>query len=244
MKFAVVVFPGSNCDHDAHYALQQVLRAEAELIWHKDTSLRGADVVVLPGGFAHGDYLRTGAIARFSPIMQEVKAFAAAGGPVLGICNGFQILLEAGLLPGAMLRNRSLHFRCEHVHVRVEQTDTPFTAAARPGQVLRMPIAHGEGNYYAEPEVVERLERNRQVLFRYVTASGVVTDDANPNGSVRNIAGITNESRNVVGLMPHPERACELAVGSADGLVVFQSVLKALSLTSSASSTAVGVLEQ
>jgi len=225
MKFAVIVFPGSNCDHDAFHAAKQVLRQDAELIWHKDTSLKGADAVILPGGFAHGDYLRTGAIARFSPIMQEVKAFAAAGGPVLGICNGFQILLEAGLLPGAMLRNRSLHFRCEHVHVRVEQTDTPFTAAASLRQILRIPIAHGEGNYYAEPDVLDRLERNRQVVFRYVTASGEETDAANPNGSIHNIAGITNESRNVVGLMPHPERACELAVGSADGLVMFQSVL-------------------
>jgi phosphoribosylformylglycinamidine synthase len=227
MKFAVVVFPGSNCDHDAYYAAKHVLGADTEYIWHKDTSLRGADVVILPGGFAHGDYLRTGAIARFSPIMQAVKAFAAAGGPVLGICNGFQVLLEAGLLPGAMLRNRSLHFRCEHVHVRVEQTDTPFTATARPHQILRIPIAHGEGNYYADPEVIERLERNRQVIFRYVTASGEETDAANPNGSIHNIAGITNETRNIVGMMPHPERACELAVGSADGLVVFQSVLNA-----------------
>ena len=244
MKFAVVVFPGSNSDHDAYYAAKHVLREEAELIWHKDSSLKGADVVILPGGFAHGDYLRTGAIARFSPIMQEVKAFAAAGGPVLGICNGFQVLLEAGLLPGAMLRNRSLHFRCEHVHVRVEQLDTPFTAAAKPRQILRVPIAHGEGNYYADPDVIERLERNRQVIFRYVTASGEQTDESNPNGSVHNIAGITNEARNVVGLMPHPERACELAVGSADGLVVLQSVLKALTLTPAAASSAVGVLEK
>ncbi len=228
MKFAVVVFPGSNCDHDAHYAASEVLGQDAELVWHKDTSLRGADAVVLPGGFAHGDYLRTGAIARFSPIMQEVKRFAAAGGPVLGICNGFQVLLEAGLLPGAMLRNRNLHFRCEHVHVRVEQTDTPFTLECGPSQRLRIPIAHGEGNYYAEPAVVERLERNRQVVFRYVTAAGDVTDAANPNGSVNNIAGICNEARNVVGLMPHPERACELAVGSADGLVLFQSAVKAV----------------
>jgi phosphoribosylformylglycinamidine synthase len=228
MKFAVVVFPGSNCDHDAHYAASQVLGHEAELVWHKDTSLRGADVVILPGGFAHGDYLRTGAIARFSPIMQEVTRFAAAGGPVLGICNGFQVLLEAGLLPGAMLRNRSLHFRCEFVHVRVEQQDTPFTVAADAGQILRIPIAHGEGNYFAPPEAVERLERNRQVVFRYVTAGGDVADEANPNGSVHNIAGICNEARNVVGLMPHPERACELAVGSADGLVLLQSAVRAV----------------
>lgn len=226
MKFAVVVFPGSNCDHDAYHAAKHVLGQQAEMIWHKDTSLAGADVVILPGGFAHGDYLRTGAIARFSPIMQSVKAFAAAGGPVLGICNGFQIMLEAGLLPGAMLRNRSLHFQCEQVHIRVEHTDTPFTASGRVGQVLRVPIAHGEGNYYAEPDVIERLEKNRQIIFRYVTERGEVTDAANPNGSIHNIAGLTNESRNVVGLMPHPERACELAVGSADGLIMFESVVQ------------------
>jgi phosphoribosylformylglycinamidine synthase len=228
MKFAVVVFPGSNCDHDAHYAVEHVLGQEAELVWHKDTSLRGADAVILPGGFAHGDYLRTGAIARFSPIMAEVQTFAAAGGPVLGICNGFQVLLEAGLLPGAMLRNNVLQFRCEHVYVRVEQTDTPFTAACSQGQVLRIPIAHGEGNYYAEPHVIDRLEKNRQVIFRYATATGEATADANPNGSVNNIAGLCNEQRNIVGLMPHPERACELSVGSADGLVLFESVVTAL----------------
>ncbi len=228
MKFAVIVFPGSNCDHDAHYAATHVLGQDAELVWHKDTSLGGADVVILPGGFAHGDYLRTGAIARFSPIMEEVRRFAAAGGPVLGICNGFQVLLEAGLLPGAMLRNRSLHFRCEHVYVKVEQTDTPFTLACDGSRPLRIPVAHGEGNYYAEPEVVRRLEANRQVIFRYVDASGASTVEANPNGSVNNIAGICNETRNIVGLMPHPERACELALGSADGLVLFESVVKAV----------------
>jgi len=228
MKFAVVVFPGSNSDHDAYYAARHVLGQEAEFIWHKDTSLQGADVVVLPGGFAHGDYLRTGAIARFSPIMREVNRFAAEGGPVLGICNGFQVLLEAGLLPGAMLRNRSVKFLCEHVFVKVEQTDTPFTIACRQDQVLRIPIAHGEGNYYAEPDVIDRLERQRQVIFRYTTSSGEVTDAANPNGSASNIAGLCNEGRNVVGLMPHPERACELAVGSADGLVVLESIVKAV----------------
>ena len=226
MKIAVVVFPGSNCDHDTYYVAKDVLGQDAELIWHKDTSLRRADAVILPGGFAHGDYLRTGAIARFSPIMPEVAKFAAAGGPVLGICNGFQVLLEAGLLPGAMLRNRRLQFRCEFLHVRVEQTDTPFTLACRSGQSIKVPIAHGEGNYYAEPDVVQRLEQNRQVVFRYVSSSGEMTEDSNPNGSVNNIAGICNEARNVVGLMPHPERACELAVGSDDGLVVFQSLLK------------------
>jgi len=229
MKFAVVVFPGSNSDHDAYYAAEHVVGQQAEFIWHKDTSLNGADVVILPGGFAHGDYLRTGAIARFSPIMVEVQKFAAAGGPVLGICNGFQVLLEAGMLPGAMLRNRSVKFVCEHVLVKVEQTDTPFTNVCRPGQVLRIPIAHGEGNYYAEPDVVARLERNRQIVFRYVTAEGLPTDNANPNGSVLNIAGLCNENRNVVGLMPHPERACEMALGSADGLVVFESAVKAVS---------------
>ena len=228
MKFAVVVFPGSNCDHDAYHATKHVLGQDAELVWHKDTSLAGADAVILPGGFAHGDYLRTGAIARFSPIMAEVTAFAAAGGPVLGICNGFQVLLEAGLLKGAMLRNRSLHFRCEFVNVKVEQLDTPFTLASRPGQVLRIPIAHGEGNYYAAPDVVASLEANRQVIFRYVTSAGDATDAANPNGSLNNIAGICNEARNVVGLMPHPERACELAVGSADGLVLLESAVRAI----------------
>ena len=228
MTFAIVVFPGSNCDHDAYHAVKHVLGADAEFVWHKDTSLKGADCVVLPGGFAHGDYLRTGAIARFSPVMPEVVRFATSGGPVLGICNGFQILLEAGLLPGAMLRNRGLKFQCEHVRVKVEQTDTPFTRACRPGQILRIPIAHGEGNYYAEPETVARLERNRQVVFRYVSESGEATDAANPNGSASHIAGLCNEGRNVVGLMPHPERACELAVGSADGLVLFESVLRAV----------------
>ena len=228
MKFAVVVFPGSNCDHDAYHAVKHVLGQDAEFVWHKDDSLKGADVVILPGGFSYGDYLRTGAIARFSPIMRSVAAFAASGGPVIGICNGFQVLLEAGLLPGAMLRNRSVKFQCEHVHVRVEQTDTPFTLACTPGQVLRIPIAHGEGNYYAEPDVLAQLERDRRVIFRYTTAEGVVSDAANPNGSIHNIAGICNEQRNVVGLMPHPERACELAVGSADGLVVLESVVKSV----------------
>ena len=225
MKFAVVVFPGSNCDHDAHYAAEHVLHQQAEFIWHKETSLRGADAVILPGGFAHGDYLRTGAIARFSPIMAEVQRFADAGGPVLGICNGFQILLEAGMLPGAMLRNRTVQFHCEHVLIKVEQTDTPFTVSCRTGQVLRIPIAHGEGNYYAEPDVIARLEANRQIVFRYTNEQGVPTDVSNPNGAAANIAGLCNEQRNVVGLMPHPERACEMALGSTDGLVLFESVI-------------------
>jgi phosphoribosylformylglycinamidine synthase len=228
MKFAIVVFPGSNCDHDAYHAAKHVLGHDAEFVWHKETSLRGADVVVLPGGFSHGDYLRTGAIARFSPVMDAVRAFAGTGGPLLGICNGFQVLLEAGLLPGAMLRNAGLKFRCEHVFLRVEQTDTPFTSLCTQGQVLRIPIAHGEGNYFADPHVLAALDANRQVVFRYATATGEVTPDANPNGSIHNIAGICNEGRNVVGLMPHPERACEPALGSRDGLVMFESVVTAL----------------
>jgi phosphoribosylformylglycinamidine synthase I len=224
MKFIVVVFPGSNCDHDAYHAVKHVLGEEAEFRWHKDADVHGADVVILPGGFAHGDYLRTGAIARFSPVMDAVAAFAAAGGPVIGICNGFQVLLEAGLLEGAMLRNRE-SYRCEHVTIAVEQTDTPFTGLCHPGQRLRIPIAHGEGNYYAPPDVLDRLERNRQVIFRYVDANGHATDAANPNGALRNIAGICNEARNVVGLMPHPERACEPVLGSADGRVILESVV-------------------
>jgi phosphoribosylformylglycinamidine synthase I len=228
MRFAVVVFPGSNCDHDAYHAAKDVLGQDAEFVWHKETDLRGADVVILPGGFSHGDYLRTGAIARFSPVMNAVRTFAAAGGPVLGICNGFQILLEAGMLPGAMLRNRGLKFRCEHVHIRVEEIDTLFTVACRPHQVLRIPIAHGEGNYFTTPDELQRLEANRQIIFRYTNAAGAVVDEANPNGSIGGIAGICNDRRNVVGLMPHPERACEAPLGSADGLVILESVVAAL----------------
>ena len=228
MKFAIVVFPGSNCDHDAYHAAKHVLGQEAEFVWHKDTSLKSADVVVLPGGFSYGDYLRTGAVARFSPVMRSVEEFARQGGPVLGVCNGFQVLLEAGLLPGAMLRNRDLKFHCQHVFVRVEQTDTPFTSRATHGQVLSLPIAHGEGNYYAEPATLDKLEAERRVVFRYCSADGQITDSANPNGSARSIAGICSERRNVVGLMPHPERACEPVLGSGDGLVMFESVISAL----------------
>jgi phosphoribosylformylglycinamidine synthase len=228
MKFGIVVFPGSNCDHDAYHATKHVLGQDAEFLWHKDADLKGADALILPGGFSYGDYLRTGAIARFSPIMRDVQAFAAKGGPVLGICNGFQILLEAELIPGAMLRNRGVKFVCQQVHLRVEQTDTPFTCAARKGQVLEMPIAHGEGNYFAEPAVIARLEANRQVIFRYVTKGGDVTDEANPNGSLAGIAGLCNEARNVVGMMPHPERACESALGSADGLVILESAVQSI----------------
>jgi phosphoribosylformylglycinamidine synthase len=228
MKFSVVVFPGSNSDYDAFYAASRVLGEQAELVWHKDTDLKGADAVILPGGFAHGDYLRTGAIARFSPIMAAVKAFAERGGAVLGICNGFQVLLEAGLLPGAMVRNDRIKFVSQLVPVRVEQTDTPFTAACAAKQVLQMPIAHGEGNYYAPPDVLEQLEANRQVIFRYTNAAGEVCSTSNPNGSLNSIAGICNRQRNVVGLMPHPERASELQLGSADGRLVLASAVKAL----------------
>ena len=227
-KFAIIVFPGSNCDHDAYYAVTEVLGQQAELVWHKDTDLRGADVVVLPGGFSYGDYLRSGAIARFSPVMKQVAEFANSGGPVLGICNGFQVLLEAGLLPGGMRRNQRLEFICEHVNLRVEHTDTPFTQNASVGQVLRIPIAHGEGNYYASPETIAELEADRRVIFRYTSPDGVVDEAWNVNGSTAAIAGICNEAKNVVGLMPHPERACELVVGSADGRVILESVIAAL----------------
>ena len=228
MKFAIVVFPGSNCDHDAYYAAKHVLGVDAEFVWHKELGLQGADVVILPGGFSYGDYLRTGSIARFSPVMASVLAFAKAGGPVLGICNGFQILLETGLLPGGMLYNRSVKFQCEQVYVRVEELDTSFTCAATLGQVLRIPIAHGEGNYFAPPDELDLLEANRQVVFRYCDVEGAVVDAANPNGSARGIAGLCNKQRNVVALMPHPERACESAMGSADGLVVFESAIAQL----------------
>ena len=220
-----MVFPGSNCDHDAYYVVRHVLGAQAELVWHKDTTLKAADVVILPGGFSYGDYLRSGAIARFSPIMKHIMEFAEAGGPVLGICNGFQVLLEAGLLPGALRRNRRLKFICEHVHVRVEHVDTPFTNCAIAGQLLRIPIAHGDGNYYADPNTVTMLEKNHQVVFRYTAPNGTLDDAWNVNGSTQAIAGICSEGRNVVGLMPHPERACESAIGSTDGLVILESVV-------------------
>lgn len=226
--FAVVVFPGSNCDHDAYHAVKHVLGQEARFVWHKESSLDGADAVILPGGFSYGDYLRSGAIARFSPIMGEVARFAAAGGPVLGICNGFQVLLEAGLLPGGMRRNRRLKFICEHVHLRVEQTDTPFTRLAARGRVLRIPIAHGEGNYYADPETVAALEANRQIIFRYTAPDGRRDEAWNVNGSTAAIAGLCNAARNVVGMMPHPERACEAALGSEDGRVILESAVAAL----------------
>lgn len=226
MNVGVVTFPGSNCDADARYGAA-LAGAHVHALWHKDTSLPpGLDVIILPGGFSYGDYLRTGAIARFSPIMHEVIRFANGGGLVFGICNGFQILCESGLLPGALIRNRDLSFVCKDVHLRVENIDTPFSNVCSPGQVLRIPVAHGEGRYTASDEVIKGLEDNGQVLFRYVNADGVPTDEANPNGSLANIAGITNAARNVMGLMPHPERACEPILGSADGMAVFQSLLR------------------
>jgi len=228
MKFGVVVFPGSNCDHDAFYAIGNILKKPVEFIWHQSQDLANCDAIVLPGGFAYGDYLRTGAIARFSPVMKSVEKFAKSGGMVLGICNGFQILLEAGLLPGAMMRNSGLRYICRHVFIRVERTDTPFTNAALQGQVLKIPIAHNDGNYNADEATLADLEKNRQILFRYTTPDGANDAAGNPNGSLRNIAGICNRERNVAGLMPHPERAVESALDSADGLVIFRSMVEAL----------------
>jgi phosphoribosylformylglycinamidine synthase I len=228
MKFGVVVFPGSNCDHDAFYAVGNILKKPVEFIWHQSEDLAGSDAIILPGGFAYGDYLRTGAIARFSPVMKSLEKFAKSGGVVLGICNGFQILLEAGLLPGAMIRNAGLRFICRPVYLRVEQTDTPVTCAAEAGQLLKIPIAHNDGNYICDEATLAELERNNQIVFRYTSADGSNDQAGNPNGSVDNIAGITNRERNVVGLMPHPERAVEAALGSTDGLVIFKSMVEAL----------------
>jgi phosphoribosylformylglycinamidine synthase subunit PurQ / glutaminase len=228
MKIGVVTFPGSNSDHDAYHVAKHVCGQDARFVWHKESDLSGLDAVVLPGGFAYGDYLRTGAIARFSPVMQAVTDFAARGGPVLGICNGFQVLQEAGLLPGAMLRNKSVKFLSQPVHVRVERTDTPVTAGLAAGEVLTMPIAHGEGNFYLPEDEVKRLEDAGRVVFRYTTKDGRREDAANPNGSVNAIAGVCNEARNVVGLMPHPERASEPELGSADGRRLFEALIRSL----------------
>lgn len=226
--FGVVVFPGSNCDADAYHAIRDIPGADARYLWHGDTDLEGVDCVVLPGGFSYGDYLRAGAIAARSPIMAAVRHFAGRGGLVLGICNGFQILVEAGLLPGAMRRNDALRFRCEPVWLRVENADTPFTNRARPGQVLRMPIAHAEGNYFVPPDRLAAMQAAGQVVFRYAAPDGRVVPEANPNGSVENVAGVANLSRNVLGLMPHPERACDPLLGSEDGRVLFESVVAAV----------------
>ncbi|MBI4353184.1 MAG: phosphoribosylformylglycinamidine synthase subunit PurQ [Candidatus Omnitrophica bacterium] len=225
MKFGVVVFPGSNCDHDCYHVLKHVLGQETEFVWHKDTGVEKFDCLVLPGGFSYGDYLRTGAIARFSPVMEAVVRHAEKGKLVIGICNGFQILLEAGLLPGAMLRNDSLHFVCKYVRVRVENSDTPFTGGVSRGEVLKIPVAHGEGNYYADARTLEDLNREKRVLLRYCDGKGRVTPEANPNGSCENIAGICSQERNVFGLMPHPERCSEKELGSEDGLKIFKSII-------------------
>ncbi len=225
MKIGILLFPGSNCDHDSYHVASHVLQQEARFIWHKDSRLGDVDLVIVPGGFSYGDYLRAGAIARFSPIMKDVVRFAQEGGLVMGICNGFQILCESGLLPGVLMRNASLRFACKDVCLRVETTGTPFTGTMEVGQVLRTPIAHGEGNYYASESELDALEANDQVVFRYATAEGDVTPAANPNGAARNIAGIVNAGRNVLGLMPHPERCAETLIGSGDGLQVFESVL-------------------
>ncbi|UCE23635.1 MAG: phosphoribosylformylglycinamidine synthase subunit PurQ [Candidatus Zixiibacteriota bacterium] len=224
MKFGVVTFPGANCDYDAYAAVKFVLGEQVEFLWHKSHDLMGSDVVILPGGFAYGDYLRAGAIARFSPIMDKVITFARSGGTVMGICNGFQVLTECGLLPGALIRNRHLRFSCKFVHLRVENNTARFSNACRVGEVLKIPIAHGEGSYYHFDDEVRKLEDNGQVVFRYVDVEGNVTDEANPNGSINNIAGIVNTEGNVLGMMPHPERAVENILGSEDGLRVLESV--------------------
>ncbi len=226
MRFGVVIFPGSNCDTDAWHALHDNMGQPVDYVWHQETDLSRYDCVILPGGFSYGDYLRTGAVARFSPVMNAVADFARAGGLVLGICNGFQILLEAGLLPGAMLRNAGQHFICKSVNVRVESMDTPFSRAMTPGAVLRMPIAHGEGNYYCDEATLAELKRNDQITFRYCDEAGALTPEANPNGSRESIAGICSKERNVLGLMPHPERASDALLGSADGKMVWRSILR------------------
>jgi phosphoribosylformylglycinamidine synthase len=226
MKFGVVVFPGSNCDYDCYHVLKHVLGQDTEFVWHKTSDVSKVDCIVLPGGFSYGDYLRTGAIARFSPVMDAVSKHADKGKLVIGICNGFQILCEAGLLPGALLRNRSLKFICKFVTIRVDATDTPFTRKIRNGEVLRVPIAHGEGNYFASQETLEALEKNNQIVVRYANAKGNLTPESNPNGSLLNIAGICNKNRNVFGLMPHPERASEKELGSTDGIKIFRSILE------------------
>ncbi|MBV9572454.1 MAG: phosphoribosylformylglycinamidine synthase subunit PurQ [Acidobacteriales bacterium] len=228
MKFGVIVFPGSNCDHDAFWTVEQVAKQPVCFLWHESHDLENCDVIIVPGGFAYGDYLRTGAIAKFSPVMDSVSSFAAAGGLVLGICNGFQILCEAGLLPGALIRNTGLKYICKPVSVRVENADTPFTSSCEERQVLTIPIGHMEGNYFCDDATLARLQRDKQIVFRYCTADGETTPDANPNGSVDNIAGICNPGGNVLGMMPHPERASEPELGGTDGFQIFQSLAGAL----------------
>jgi phosphoribosylformylglycinamidine synthase len=225
MKFGVLVFPGSNCEHDAYHAVRKVLHHPAEFIWHQSTDLKDCEAIIVPGGFSYGDYLRTGAIARFSPVMGAVRRFADSGGLVLGICNGFQILCESGLLPGVLMRNAHLQFRCQWVHLRVESASSPFSRSAREGQVLRVPISHGEGRYYADDATLAALESEGRVIFRYCSPSGEATGDANPNGSLGNIAGIVNGRGNVLGMMPHPERCCDPMLGGVDGRAVFESLI-------------------
>ena len=227
MRFGIVVFPGTWSDADCYHVVKGVLQQEAEYVWHKEDSLAGYDCVILPGGFSYGDYLRAGAMARFSPVMDALNSFAASGKPVIGICNGFQILCEAGLLPGALLANQHLEYRCQWTNLRAERVDTRFTSRCGPGQVLQVPVSHGEGNYFADPATLDQLERDNRVLFRYCDAQGEATEAANPNGSARNIAGIMNEAGNVLGMMPHPERSCEDILGSTDGNLIFQSIIDA-----------------
>jgi phosphoribosylformylglycinamidine synthase len=228
MKFGVLVFPGSNCDHDTYNVIAEVAKQPVTFLWHDSEDLQGVDAVLVPGGFAYGDYLRTGAIARFSPVMQSVKSFAEAGGLVLGICNGFQILTEAGLLPGALMRNAGLKYICKQVHLRVETTNSPFTNQLSKGEVVQIPIGHMEGNYFCEPDELRRLEAEDRIAFRYVTPQGETTAEANPNGSLSNIAGILNAGRNVLGMMPHPDRSSEQLLGSADGWKIFASMVEVL----------------
>jgi len=229
-RVGVIVFPGSNCDHDAYHALKHVMNAEVKFLWHKETDVSGLDMIIVPGGFSYGDYLRSGAIARFSPIMQELISYAHKGGPVMGICNGFQILLEAGLIPGAMRHNEQLKFICKDVHIRVESTQSIYTSALQKDQLLTIPVSHGEGNYYIDNDGLKELQDNDQVLFRYVNAHGETSPEANINGSIDHIAGITNKHKNVLGMMPHPERAMERLLGKEDGKHIFESILQALAI--------------
>jgi phosphoribosylformylglycinamidine synthase I len=228
LKFGVVIFPGSNCDYDTLYALKDVLNQDAIFLWHKEHDLKNVDCVILPGGFSYGDYLRSGSIAAFSPLMQEVKDFALNGGLVLGICNGFQILLEVGLLPGAMLRNKNLKFLCQFVHLRVDNEATPFTNKAKKGQVLKMPIAHFDGNFFSPPDTIQEIMTNNQIVLRYSDARGQLSEEANVNGSLESIAGLINSAGNIMGMMPHPERASEALLGSEDGRIIFESIIKGL----------------
>ena len=235
MKFGVVMFPGSNCDHDTYHVISKVIGQPVDFLWHRQNTVADCDAVILPGGFSYGDYLRTGAIARFSPVMGAVKEFASRGGLVMGICNGFQILCEAGLLPGALLRNKDLRFICDHINIRIEATDTPYTNRCQRGQVLSVPIAHGDGNYFCDADTLAELQRENRIIFRYSAANGNLEADANPNGSLDNIAGICNRERNVLGMMPHPERASEQLLGSSDGRIIFYSLADTLAELAKAS---------